>query len=151
MVICKRLAQFLNKSTPIFYFLVCLLILFIIPSLTLGQSSGTIRVDQPDKPAKPITATIGSKSGGMIHKNDVLSEQIIKVNDSITVILYEFHLNQASVRTNFTVEGNQLNDEVKRYVDKLKAGQIIRFVNILCRDRNGLTFRVPDIQFEIIN
>jgi len=151
MIICKRLVRLFHVFGRNLHLLVCVLVLFIAPSLVIGQTSGTIKVEQPKKPAQPITATIADKSGGAIHKSHILSEEIIKVNDTITVIMYEFHLNQAAVKTNFTVEGNQLNNEVKRYIDKLRTGQIIRFKNILCRDKNGLTFRVSDMQFEIIN
>jgi len=151
MVIRKRLARLLHEVIPMRRVFICTVVLLMSSVLARAQNSGTIKVNQPNKPVQQITASIAGKSSGLIKKNYLLSSEIIKVNDSIQVIMYEFHLNQASVRTNFTVQSNQLNDEVKRYIDTLRAGQIIRFKNILCRDKNGLTFRVSDIQFEIVN
>ncbi len=125
-----------------------LLLLFTLN--TTAQRSGTIKIDKPATPGKGITASIAKKSGGNISKTQLLSTDIIYVNDSTKVINYDFLLTRASIKTKVSVEGNRILPEIKRYIEELRPGHIIQFKDILCRDKNGLTFRVYDIQFQII-
>ena len=131
------------------------LIMMIAVPLMMHQygmaQSGTIKVAKPDIPAERITATVANQSGGFIRKNQLLAAEIVMVNDTTEVLTYEFSMTYASVKTHLTIEGNKITPDIKLFIDKLRAGQIIRFKNIMCRDNNGLMFRVYDIQFEIIN
>jgi len=131
---------------------IVIVVILLITSLNgLAQKSGTINIAQPVKPAERLTASIAGESGGKILKSKLLGEDMIKVNDTVAVINYDFSMTYASVKTYFTVHGKLLTPEVKHYIDKSRAGQIIRFKNILCKDRNGLMFRVYDMQFEVYN
>lgn len=125
------------------------IIILLSPLSLLGQESGTINVATPDIPAQRIGATISGKSSGSIHLNVLLAAETIDVNDTTQVVNYEFEVNRAAVRSHLTVQGNRLEKDVKRYLETMRVGQIVHFKKILCRDKNGLMFRVYDLQYEI--
>ncbi|MBL4577870.1 MAG: hypothetical protein JKX74_05320 [Flavobacteriales bacterium] len=125
--------------------------LLVLQQQLKAQRTGTIRVTEPDIPAERIKASIARKTAGYMPKKRLLASEIIEVNDTTKVISYDFEMTYASLKTRLTVQGNQLTPEIKQYVDKARSQQIIHFKNILCRDKNGLMFRLMDMQFEILN
>ena len=129
---------------------IVIVVVLLMSSLNgLAQKSGTISIAEPDRPAQRMTPSIAGESGGTVSKSKLLGADRIMVNDTVTVISYDFSMTYASVKTYLTVQGNQLTSDVRHYIDTSRPSQIIRFKNILCKDRNGLMFRVYDMQFQM--
>ena len=125
------------------------IIILLSPLSLIGQESGTINVKVPDIPARRIVASIGGETSGSVHLSVLLSAKTIDVNDTTEVVNYEFEVSRAAVRTHITVQGNRLEPDIMRYLETLRVGHIVHFKKILCQDKNGLMFRLYDLQYEI--
>lgn len=127
------------------------IIILLTANLAVAQKSGTIRVSRPDNSEQIITASVANKSGGIITRERLMAADIVKVNDTVLVTSYIFSLTRESIKTNISVEGNEIPGDIKRYIKELRSGQIIQFQKIRALDKNGHTHKVYDIQFHIVN
>jgi len=112
-----------------------------------AQKSGTIEIVKPDKLEGYVHAFIAGKSGGDISFGELMKADKIEVNDSVSVIGF----NYTSDRMNRRFKHNLLSDKIKFYFERLKTGEVVQFNNILCKDKNGVQFMAYDIHFKIID
>ena len=103
----------------------------------------------PDVPAERLKANIAGFSGGSVTVDQLLIADIIEVNDTVIVISYDFKTTNGSITSKMSIQGNSLGVGMKQYIMALRPGQIAQFKNILCKDKNGLMFRLPNMQFTI--
>ena len=51
----------------------------------------------------------------------------------------------------FEAESNQLNDEMKKALEKVEVGETIYFENIKARIKNGLEIRLNPLRYVLAN
>jgi hypothetical protein len=98
-----------------------------------------------------LSPRISNKIGGEITRSELLDNKGITTAADASIIHFEMHLIDGLGGQVFEAEDNQLNEEMKQALSKVRKGETVYFENIRARVRDGLEVKLNPLKYVLLN
>lgn len=98
----------------------------------------------------PIVLVCGKQSGESVHKMQLgtvgkLTGYIPELNEKLTVLSFNMEYNVRGETKKLYSDSHKFTKEMLYATDDMKGGDIVRFRNVKCKTKDGLTFTIDEM------